>query len=210
MFTKIVDVFNKIMKRQIQIGIATLLLALGVASQAGAQNLIQSLNVSLSGYDPATGKPFTITSRDLIRFFVGTNVPGGQLQLVTPVGVNAPGTTGNLGAWLRVTQQGQTILEVTSPDESNLYQDTVSMSGNGPNITTRAINRFSIAFGDLPYFELQGFSTWHIAQKTVNGVDISGSGSFTSSVNGILTVGDGAQYAPVRGTISAGPPKPGP
>jgi hypothetical protein len=196
------------MKRQIQIGITSLLLALGTAVQVHAQNLIQRLNVSLTGNDPATGKTFSIKTADMIRYFVGTNVPGAQLELVTPVG-NPPGTTGNLNAWLRIVKGGEIVMEVTSPDEFNLYQDTAALTTSGTSIMSHAINRFSIAFGDLPYFELQGFSTWHIAQKTVNGVDISGSGSFSSAVNGILTVGDGPQDAPVRGTITAGPPTPG-
>jgi hypothetical protein len=185
-----------------------LLLAATAFHTPAQSTLVQTLNVHLTGNDTATDKPFSITTRDWIRYFLGTNVSGAQLQLVTPIG-NPPGTTGNLGAFLRIVKGNEILMDVTSPDKFNLYQDTISMKTSGSSVTVQAINRFSIDFGYL-HAELQGFSNWHIATRLVNGVDTSSSGSFTSSINGIATVDGFTQYSPVRGSISASSPKPGP
>jgi len=140
---------------------------------------------------------------------VGTNVLNGHLYLVTPMG-NAPGTTGGLSAFLRITSGATTVLEITSPTQFNVYQDVAALRTNGLTIVTHALNRFSIDSGSVRG-ELQGISTWNISQRPVKGVDVSGTGSFQSSVNGWIAIYNVTQEGvPVSGVIVAGRPTPGP
>jgi hypothetical protein len=139
---------------------------------------------------------------------MGTNVPNGHLYLVTPMG-NAPGTTGDLNAFLRITSGATTVLEITSPTQFNLFQDVAALKTTGTTISSHALNRFSIDSGSVRA-ELQGISTWNISQKVVNGVDVSGSGAFHSNVNGWISIYSVTQESvPISGTISAASPKPG-
>jgi hypothetical protein len=173
---------------------------------ARAQNLVQNLSISLTAYEHTGAKPVRITTKEIISYFAQTNVPGARLLLVTPLG-NAPGTLGNLNAFLRVAKGDTVIVDVPSPDTFNLYQDFAAIHTTGTRTSSRAINRFSFDFLSF-HAELQGFSTWNITEKTVDGVDISGTGSFSANVNGAVTV-DGVteDVVPVHGTITAGPPK---
>jgi hypothetical protein len=84
------------------------------------------------------------------------------------------------------------------------------VQGRGNHSSVHAVNRFSIDFGQF-HSELAGFSTWNITSRTVAGVDTGGTGAFVSNVNGVATVdGVTASGVPTQGSISAGPPKPGP
>ncbi len=199
------------MQKALKIAVIGLLVGLGAVKQGSAQTLVQSLNINLTAYDqptPTTVKMIRITTKDAVRFFLGTNVPNAQLLLVTPQG-NAAGTIGNLNAFLRITSGNTIVTDIPSPDTFNLFQDFASIRVAGTRTTSYAINRFSIDFGGF-HAELQGFSTWSIVQRTQGGVDLSGSGSFSSAVNGRGTA-DGVTQTdvPMQGTITAGPPKPG-
>ena len=181
---------------------------LGAVAPSHGQNLVQSLHVQLTAYDTAGSRTINISTATLIRYFVGTNVPNGHLYLVTPVG-NAPGTTDNLHAFLRITSGATTVFEVPSPNEFNIYQDFAALRTNGPNITSHALNRFSIDSGSVRA-ELQGLSLWSISRGQVNGADTSGAGAFRSSVNGWMAIYNVTQPGvPVRGTIIASRPRPG-
>jgi len=196
------------MKSKIRIAVAGVLFILGTLVQSHAQYLVQSLNVSLTAYDTLDNQKIKIGTRELIQYFMGTNVTNGHLYLVTPMG-NAPGTTGNLNAFLRITSGATTVLEISSPSEFNLFQDGAALKSSGMTVSSHALNRFSIDSGSVRA-ELQGFSTWNISRGLVNGVDVSGTGSFQSSVNGWLTIYDVTQpIVPVKGSIVASSPKPG-
>lgn len=145
------------MKRKIRIAVAGALSILGTAVQSHAQNLVQSLNVSLTAYDTVRNRTIRIGTKQLIQYFMGTNVPNGHPYLVTPLG-NAPGTTDNLNAFLRITSGATTVLEITSPTEFNVYQDTAALRNNDTTISIHALNRFSIDSGSVRA-ELQGIST---------------------------------------------------
>ena len=170
-------------------------------------NLVQAISFNLTANQGDGAKTLKITTRDVIRYFTQTNVPGARLLLVTPDG-NAPGTIDNLNAFLRVARGNEVILDVTSPDQFNFFQDSAALHVVGTHTISRAINRFSIDSGGFKA-ELQGFSTWNINQKLVDGVDVSGTGAFVSSVNGVGSV-DGVTTGSVtmHGTVTAGPPKP--
>jgi hypothetical protein len=197
------------MKRKPGIVVASALFILGIVAQGHAQNLIQPLNVRLTGYNTVNNRTIKIGTRELIQHLAGTNVLNGHLYLVTPMG-NAPGTTGGLGAFLRITSGTTTVLEITSPNQFNVYQDIAALRTNGLTISTHALNRFSIDSGSVRG-ELQGISTWNISQRPVKGVDVSGTGSFQSSVNGWIAIYNVTQEAvPVSGIIVAGRPTPGP
>ncbi len=196
------------MKRQMKIAVGGLLLILGTIAQSHAQYLVQSLSVSLTAYDTVGNRTFKIGTKDLIQYFVGTNVPGGHLLLVTPAG-NAPGATGDLNAFLRITSGATTVLEIPSPTQFNLFQDVAALKTSGMTISSHALNRFSIDSGSVRA-ELQGISTWKIPLALVNGVDVSGSGSFQSNVNGWISIYNVTQsIVPVSGNIVASSPKPG-
>ena len=185
------------MKDKIKIVVIGMLLIFGAAAQTSAQNLIQPFNVSLVAYDQVTGtsvRGVRLTTRDLIRLFVGTNVPAGRLWLVTPPG--ALGPNGNLNAFLRITSGITTVLEVPSPESFNVFQDSASVSMSGSRVTMLALNRFSFDFGGF-HAELQGFSTW--VGTT------GGRGSFVSTVTG-QGAADGTTVTggPMRGSVSGG------
>ena len=182
---------------------------LGTAVQSHAQNLIQTLSVSLTAYDTLGNRTIRIGTRELIQYFAGTNLPNGHLYLVTPMG-NVPGITGDLNAFLRITSGTTTVLEILSPNQFNLFQDAAALRASGMTIYSRALNRFSIDSGSVRG-ELQGISTWSISRALVNSVDVSGTGSFQSIVNGWITIYNVTQpVVPVSGSIVASRPKPGP
>ena len=96
---------------------------------------------------------------------------------------NAPGMTGALNAFLRITRGATDHIEIPSLTEFNLYQDLAALRTNGVTISAHALNRFSIDSGSVRA-ELQGaFDLEHLTGP-VSGVDLSGTGSFTSTVNG--------------------------
>ena len=197
------------MKRMLKIAVAGMLFVLGTAIQSHAQHLLQSLNVSLTAYNTSSNQTIRIGTKQLIQYFVGTNVSNGHLYLVTPE-TNTPGITGNLNAFLRITSGTTTVLEIPSPTQFNLLQDVVALKTNGTMISTVALNRFSIDSGAVRG-ELQGISTWQISQRLLNGADVSGSGSFRSDVNGWILIYNVTQLAtPLKGYIVASSPKPGP
>jgi len=182
-----------------------MLFILGTTVQSHAQNYIQSLSVSLTAYDTVGNRTFSIGTQELIQYFLGTNIPNGHLYLVTPVG-NAPGTIGDLNAFLRITEGTTTILEITSPNEFNLFQDAAASRTNKTTITIYAINRFSIDSGAIRA-ELQGISNWSIPRGLVNGENLSGTGSFQSNVNGWITIYNVTQpIIPIVGAIVASKP----
>lgn len=197
------------MKSKTKIAAAGVLLMLGTLLPSHAQHLVQSLNVSLTAYDTVGNRTIRIGTKELIRYLAGTNVPNGHLYLVTPVG-NAAGTLGNLNASLRITSGTTTVLEITSPNEFNVYQDYAALRTNGAAISSRALNRFSIDSGSVRA-ELQGLSTWKIPRGLINGADASGTGSFQSAVNGWIAIYNVTQSVdPIKGTIVAGSPKASP
>ena len=183
------------MKKGMSVTVASALLTIGTIVASHAQNLVQPLSVNLVAYDTATARTVRIGTPQLIRHFTGSNVLGGHLYLVTPGG-NAPGSTGNLNAFLRITKGSETLLEITSPDQFNLYQDFAAVKGS----SSHALNRFSIDSGSVRA-ELQGVSTWTLSQ--------GGTGPFHSSVNGWIAIFNVTELngVPVKGTISAGFPR---
>ena len=202
------------MQRITRIAAVLTLLSLGSMTQTHAQsNLVQNLNIRLVAYNPSQNSNnvqlVRITTKDVIQAFAGTAVPKGQLQLVTPPG-NQPGTTGDLNAFLRVTSGNNTVTTIPSPDSFNLFQDGAIVKTGGNHSVSHSLNRFSIDFGAF-HSELQGHSTWNIVSKNQGGLDMGGSGSFTSNVNGVSTW-DSVTIAdvPTQGTITASAPKPGP
>lgn len=196
------------MRTKIKIAVAAAVLLLGTVVHSQAQNLVQTLSVKLTAYD-TDGRVIKIGTSQLIQYIMGTNVPNGHLYLVTPGG-NAPGTTGNLNAFLRITSGLTTVMEIPSPTQFNIYQDVASLKTKGTVISSHAINRFSFDTGYVRG-ELQGISTWNISAAPVNGVDLSGTGSFVSTVNGWMSIFNVTQdSAPVSGYIYAGRPISGP
>ena len=198
------------MKTKIKIALAAAVLILGTAAQSHAQNLVQLLNVKLYAYDNTTNSQLIkIGTSQLIQYIMGTNVPDGHLYLVTPAG-NPPGTIGNLNGFLRITSGLRTVVEIHSPTQFNIYQDVASLKTKGAVISAHALNRFSFDTGYVRG-ELQGLSTWNISAAPVNGVDLSGTGSFVSPVNGWMSIFNVTQAsAPVSGYIYAGRPISGP
>ena len=193
------------MIKKITIAVAIVSFLLGTALQGHAQEIVQSLNVNLTIYDAGGRGTIHIGTKELIRHFTGTNVPHGHLFLVTPAG-NAPGATGNLNAFLRIKRGSETVLEITSPTQFNVYQDVAPLPPSGTPRFIRAVNRFSIDSGSVRA-ELQGLGLWSVPHRTVNGVNVSGTGAFQSSVNGWISIFNVTQsVAPVRGVITAGQP----
>ena len=200
---------HTLMKRQIRIAVGTALLLLATLVQSHAQNLVQTLGVSLVAYDAERNRTISIGTPQLIQYLWGTNVPNGRLYLVTPMG-NPPGMTGPLNAFLRLTRGTNILYEFSSVTEFNLYQDVAVLRTNGLTISTHALNRFSFDTGGVRA-ELQGISTWNISRRLVNGVDLSGTGSFLSSVNGWIGIYSVTQSVmPIKGSIIASSPKLGP
>jgi hypothetical protein len=202
------------MERKTKIAAALLLLSLGSIAQTQAQsNLVQTLNIRLVAYNPSQNSNnvqlVRITTKDVIQAFAGSAVPKGQLQLVTPPG-NQPGMTGDLNAFLRVTSGNTTVTTVPSPDSFNLFQDGAIVQTRGSHTVSHSLNRFSIDFGAF-HAELQGYSTWNIVSKSQGGIDLGGSGPFTSNVNGVSTWDNVTiSEVPTQGTVTASAPKPGP
>jgi len=201
------------MKRITKTAAVLSLLSFGNITQTHAQsNLVQNLNVRLVAYNPSQNNNVQlvrITTKDLIKAFAGSDVPRGQLQLVTPPG-NQPGMTGDLNAFLRVTSGSAIVTNVPSPDSFNLFQDGAIVQSRGNRSVSHALNRFSIDFGAF-HAELQGYSTWNIVSKSQGGIDLGGSGPFTSNVNGVSTWDNVTiSEVPTQGTITASAPKPGP
>jgi len=188
-----------ITKTEMKIAALAGMLLLGSIT-AHSHSVVQNLTVNLTAYDHVEARQIKITTKDLIRYFAQTNVPGARLLLVTPA-PNEPGTLGNLNAYLQVVKDGTVIVEVPSPDSFNVYQDFAAIRSSGTRTASRAIDRFSIDFGGLRG-ELQGFSTWSIS---------GGSGAFVATVNGAIAIeGVTDDWIPAHGTISASSPKPGP
>lgn len=192
----------------LKIAMATALLILGATLPGRAQNLVQTLTVNLTAYDTVGDRVIRIGTPQLIQYLTGTNVPGGQLLLVTPRG-NPPGFQGDLDAFLRIVKGTNTVLEIPTPSQFNLLQDIAAVKTNALTYTIRAINRFSIDSGSVRA-ELQGFSNWIISPRLVKGVDVSGSGWFQSDVNGWIAIFNVTQPGgvPVRGSILASYPRP--
>jgi hypothetical protein len=188
------------MKLQVRLAsVAGVLLACGTVSSQ-AQSVEQNLSINLTAYDHVEARQIKITTKDVIRYFAQTNVPGARLVLVTP-SPNEPGTLGNLNAFLQVVKDNTVIVEVPSPDSFNVYQDFAALRNSGTRTASRAIDRFSIDFAGFRA-ELQGFSTWSIS---------GGSGAFVATVNGAIAI-DGVtdDWIPAHGTVSASAPRPGP
>jgi len=195
------------MKQTIQIAVAISLMLIVSVANSQAQNLVQSLSVSLTAYDTVGNRTIRIGTQQLIRYFVGTNVPNGHLYLVTPSG-NTPGAIGNLNAFLRITSGSATIYEIPSPDQFNVYQDFAVLRTSGLTISSHALNRFSIDSGSVRA-ELQGLSNWNISQRTVSGLNMGGAGSIYAKVNGWISIYNVTDSAvPVGGLIVAGRPRP--
>jgi hypothetical protein len=191
--------------KKIRSSVLCLTFILGLVANSVAQSLVQPLNVSLTAYDARGHRTVKIGTKDLIRYFAGTDVPDARLFLVTPVG-NTPGTTGNLNAFLRIKSGAATVLDITSPNEFNFYQDVATLKTNGVHISAHAINRFSIDNGGVRA-ELQGISTWSVLRRLLHGDDTGGAGSFHSSVNGWLWIYNVTEsMVPIRGSIVGGRP----
>src|SRR5258706_4811127 len=172
------------MKRKINI--VALLLLLGTVAHSHAQILVQPLKVNISLFDTEGNRKIQIYTTNFINYIMGTNVPNGKLYLVTPMG-NPPGTTGALGAWLRIKSNGKIIYEVPSITQFNIYQDVSILTTTSTKITARALNRFSFDTGSVRA-ELQGFSTWTIWRGLIQGQDVTGTGTFNSRANGWMDI----------------------
>jgi len=169
---------------------------------ARAQEVVQPLSISLTVYNQTNGivRPIHISTRDIIRYFAGTNVPGGKLLLVSPAG--SPATSDNLGASLRITGNNDTVIDISSPVSFNLFQDFSTVAQTISRTTTYALNRFSIDFGGF-HAELQGLSIW-----SANATTPGGEGSFRSTVNGQCIIdGISSGNTPCQGTITGAAPK---
>ena len=207
------------------IGIALLSAALvmGAACHGIAQNAVQTLSFTLVAYDqptPTTTRQVRFTSKDIIRYFIGTNVSGGQLLLVTPIASGAQTNTGNMNAFLRIVKGNTTLMEVPTPDSFNFFQDGVSTSSRGGVVTSFATDRFSIDFQEF-HAELQGFTTWSSGRQThivvlgspliltkPSNPAVSGIGSFSSTLSGTGTIDEVTQFGvPIQGTVTGGTPK---
>ncbi len=204
---------HEIMKRITKmVAILTFVAGGSAVTSHGQSNLVQTLNVRLTAYNqsgPNTVQAVRITTKDVIKAFAGADVTKGQLLLVTPTG-NPPGTTGDLNAFLRVTSGSAIVTNVPTPDSFNLFQDAAIIQSHGNHTVSHSLNRFSIDFGAF-HAELQGYSTWNIVSKTQEGLDLGGSGSFVSNVDGVSTWDQvTVSSVPTQGTITAGPVKPGP
>ncbi len=199
------------MKNKITVLGVSGLLVLGGAFAGHAQDVVQNLSVSLVAYNQAsdtTVQPVRVTTKDVIRLLTGSNVPSGQLLLVTSAGgsgpTSAPQETASLASGLRVMSRGADVADVPSPDSFNLFQDFVSVSVRGGSTTAYGNDHFSIDFGGF-HVELQGATVWKVGGTMAGG---GVTGPFVSTVNGRGTLdGVTSPDVPMNGTISAGSPK---
>ena len=172
---------------------------LGFVANGKAQ-VQQSISFSLTVYDQTDKgiRALRISTRDVILNLVGTNVPGGRLWLVMPTDPSPDGS-GNIGAFLRVTDSRGNIIVDTTSDSFNIYQTFFSQTG------TRIIgwNQFSLSFGGIGA-ELYGTASW---SKSSRGP--GGQGSFHCSVSGHCGVGGVSNgEVPCTGSIFGGAPRP--
>ena len=166
----------------------------------GKAQVQQSIGFSLTVFNQTdTGvRTLRVGTRDVIANLVGTNVPGGKLWLVMPTDPTPDGS-GNIGAFLRVTDSKGNIIVETTSDYFNIYQPSFSQTATH----TYAWNQFSLNFGGLSA-ELYGTATW---SKGLHGP--GGQGSFRCSVSGHCGLGGITNgELPVTGSISGGAPKP--
>jgi hypothetical protein len=166
----------------------------------GRAQVQQSINFSLTVYNQTDAgvRALRVTTRDVIQNLAGTNVPGGRLWLVMPTD---PGVDGNgtIGAFLRVTDWRGNVIQQTTTDSFNIYQNTAAQT----TTRTYAWNGFSLSFGGLGA-ELFGTAIWNKGLWGPGGL-----GSFHCSVNGYCALGgvtDGQK--PCIGSISGSAPSP--
>ena len=173
--------------------------ALGFVANVTAQ-VQQSISFSLTLYNQTDNavRAVRVSTRDVIANLVGTNVPGGRLWLVMPSDPS-PDASGNIGAFLRVTDSKGNIIVETTSDSFNIYQTFFSQSG----ARIVAWNQFSLSFGGLSA-ELYGTVTW---SKSLRGT--GGQGSFHCSASGHSGLGGTSNgEVPCTGAISGGAPRP--
>ena len=148
--------------KMIRIAAASALLALSATMQSHGQNTVQPLTITLTAYNPTGSGGVQLvrfTTKDEIRFLVGTNVSGGQLLLVMPISSGVISNTGNMNAYLEVTQNGNDILDVPTPDSFNLFQDSVVDNTSGRVTIAYGTDRYSTDYAEY-HSELQAFNTW--------------------------------------------------
>jgi hypothetical protein len=172
---------------------------LGFVANGEAQ-VQQTINFSLTVYSQTDSgvRPLRVSTKDVIENLAGTTVPGGKLWLVMPT---HPGVDGNgtIGAFLRVTDSRGNIIEETTTDTFNVYQNTASQAAS----RTYAWNGFSLSFGGLGA-ELFGTALWSKSFRSPGGL-----GSFHCTVSGYCALSgitDGQE--PCSGSISGGAPRP--
>ncbi|HVM46560.1 MAG TPA: hypothetical protein VMU04_00965 [Candidatus Acidoferrum sp.] len=148
--------------KMIRIAAASALLALSATMQSHGQDTVQPLTITLTAYNPTGSGGVQLvrfTTKDEIRFLVGTNVSGGQLLLVMPISSGVISNTGNMNAYLEVTQNGNDILDVPTPDSFNLFQDSVVDNTSGRVTIAYGTDRYSTDYAEY-HSELQAFNTW--------------------------------------------------
>jgi hypothetical protein len=189
----------KTMKKSLKALAIAGIAGLGCVASSTAQ-VQQSISFSLTVYDQSDTdvRPLRVSNKDIIENLAGTTVPGGKLWLVMPTDPSPDGS-GNIGAFLRVTDAHGNIIVETTTDSFNIYQTAFSQTSS----LTYAWNQFSLDFGGLGA-ELYGTATW---SKSFRGP--GGQGSFHCSVSGHFALGGvtvGSQ--PCSGSISGSAPKP--
>jgi hypothetical protein len=168
------------------------LFALSATMQSSGQNVVQPLTFAMIAYNqstPTATRSIRFTNKDIIRYFNGSSVNGGQISLVTPQSSGMLTGTGNLNSFIRITQRTTTILEVPTPDSFNLFQDSVVSNQRGQATSSVGTDRFSIDFAGL-HAELQGLLNW-VNTASASGVgtgSVSGTGAFNGGT-GIFNTG---------------------
>src|ERR1041385_5554940 len=185
------------MKRLLKALIIAGVAVLGFVANSKAQ-VQQSISFSLTLFNQTDAgvRTVRVSTRDVIANLVGTNVPGGKLWLVMH-NEPSPDSSGNIGAWLRVTDSRGNIIVETTSDYFNIYQPNFSQTAT----QTYGWNQFSLAFGGLSA-ELYGLGVWN---KGLRGP--GGQGAFHSTVSGHCGVGgvtDGD--VPCTGSVVGGAP----
>jgi hypothetical protein len=190
---------DETMKKSLKsLAIAGIAVLASVASSTA--QVQQSISFSLTIYDQSdTGvRALRVSNKDVIENLAGAAVPGGKLWLVMPSDPSPDGS-GNIGAFLRVTDSHGNIIVETTSDSFNIYQTSFSQTSTH----TYAWNQFSLDFGGLGS-ELYGTAIWTRSFR-----DPLGQGAFHCSVSGHFALGgvtDGSQ--PCSGSISGSAPKP--